>query len=302
MSVFRVEKNANYTVMSNYHLREKEMSFKAKGLLSVMLSLPDTWDYSMNGLVAISKEGITSIKNTLKELQEFGYLKIIKLHKDGRFCWEYHIFESPVQNEQDKAEDVVQLLQHQKQPIETLPIETLPIGNLPIGNPLQVSTDKLNTNKLNTKELNTNGKTTELFSIPKKTNISKPKKSHFNILVDMIDDVVSVNEVTKEKLKEYLVFRIKRGLKENQWQIILTDLKNSCKTSAEMNIEIENAIAGGYHTIIPTWKKKNTNAIRKGVGGVINTKAESIKDMTPEEKRKWFDGLVRDERGDIIDF
>ena len=56
MSVFRVEKNNNYTVMANYHLRDKELSFKAKGLLSYMLSLPEDWDYSLNGLASVSKE------------------------------------------------------------------------------------------------------------------------------------------------------------------------------------------------------------------------------------------------------
>lgn len=56
MSVFKIKKNENYTVMSNYHLRDKNLSYKAKGLLSFMLSLPDNWDYSLNGLVAVSKE------------------------------------------------------------------------------------------------------------------------------------------------------------------------------------------------------------------------------------------------------
>ena len=61
MSVFRIDKNGNYTVMSNYHLRDRRLSYKAKGLLSFMLSLPDDWDYSINGLVSISKESIKAI-------------------------------------------------------------------------------------------------------------------------------------------------------------------------------------------------------------------------------------------------
>ena len=73
MAIFRIEKNKNYTVMSNYHFKEKNMTLKAKGLLSLMLSLPDDWDYSINGLVAICKENETSIKNTLEELKKFGY-------------------------------------------------------------------------------------------------------------------------------------------------------------------------------------------------------------------------------------
>ena len=65
MSVIRVEKTKDYTVMSNYHLREKKMSLKAKGLLSLMLALPPNWDYSIRGLVSICKEKELAIKNTL---------------------------------------------------------------------------------------------------------------------------------------------------------------------------------------------------------------------------------------------
>ena len=69
MSVFKIEKTKDYTVMSNYHLRDKNLSYKAKGLLSFMLSLPDDWDYSLAGLCAISKESRDGIRAILKELQ-----------------------------------------------------------------------------------------------------------------------------------------------------------------------------------------------------------------------------------------
>ena len=78
MSVFKIEKNKNYTVMPNYHLRDKNLSYKAKGLLSFMLSLPEDWDYSINGLVSISKEEVKAIRNILQELQRYGYLVIEK--------------------------------------------------------------------------------------------------------------------------------------------------------------------------------------------------------------------------------
>lgn len=96
MSVFRIHKNKNYTVMSNYHLQDKNLSFKAKGLLSYMLSLPDDWNYNINGLVANSKEGIKAIKNILKELQEYKYLTITKKKNNkGQFEYEYEIYEKP---------------------------------------------------------------------------------------------------------------------------------------------------------------------------------------------------------------
>ena len=99
MSVFRVIKNKNYTVMSNYHLKDKNLSFKAKGLLSYMLSLPDDWDYSIQGLCKASKDNDFSIRSTLKELQENNYLKITKeRNKKGQFEGVYSIFERPLTN------------------------------------------------------------------------------------------------------------------------------------------------------------------------------------------------------------
>ena len=96
MAVFKIEKNKNYTVMSNYHLRDKNLSYKAKGLLSFMLSLPEDWDYSINGLTSISKEGVKAIKNILKELKNCGYLVIDKKQNEiGQYEYEYLIYEYP---------------------------------------------------------------------------------------------------------------------------------------------------------------------------------------------------------------
>ena len=96
MSVFRINKTNNYTVMSNFHLQDKNLSYKAKGLLSYMLSLPEDWDYSINGLVAVSKEGNKAIRNILTELKENGYLIIEKNQNDkGQYDYEYQIYEIP---------------------------------------------------------------------------------------------------------------------------------------------------------------------------------------------------------------
>ena len=78
MANFKIDKTKDFTVMSNYHLRDKNLSYKAKGLLSFMLSLPEDWDYSINGLVSISKEEVKAIRNILQELQRYGYLVIEK--------------------------------------------------------------------------------------------------------------------------------------------------------------------------------------------------------------------------------
>lgn len=95
-TIFRVEKNANYVVMSNHHLRNKDMSLKSKGLLSLILSLPPTWNYSLNGLCAICKESQTAIRSALKELETHKYL-IRKRQKNelGQFEYEYIVYEVP---------------------------------------------------------------------------------------------------------------------------------------------------------------------------------------------------------------
>ena len=97
MSVFRVEKNKNYTVMANYHLRDQSLSFRARGLLSTILSLPDDWDYSVNGLVTLAKDGYDSVKSTLKELEQNGYLVRTRARKGhGRLgSMIYTIYEEP---------------------------------------------------------------------------------------------------------------------------------------------------------------------------------------------------------------
>lgn len=99
MSVFRVHKTKDFTVLSNYHLKDKGLSLQAKGLLSVMLSLPDDWKYSISGLAAISKEGKKAIKSALDELKEHGYLVVTKHAPkagDRYISYEYDVFERPV--------------------------------------------------------------------------------------------------------------------------------------------------------------------------------------------------------------
>lgn len=102
MSVIRIHKTNNFTVMSNYHFKEKKMSLKAKGLLSLMLSLPDDWNYSVSGLVRLSKDGKDSVMTALAELEKFGYLSRAQMVNDkGQFSGiEYNIFEQP---QQEKA-------------------------------------------------------------------------------------------------------------------------------------------------------------------------------------------------------
>ena len=97
MPVFRVEKNRDYTTMCNYHLRDKKLSLKAKGLLSLILSLPDDWNYSVSGLASICKESRDGVNSSLQELERSGYLDRRKIRgADGKFTdVEYVIYEKP---------------------------------------------------------------------------------------------------------------------------------------------------------------------------------------------------------------
>ncbi len=99
MAVFRVERNRGYTVMSNHHLRNKELSLKAKGLLSQMLSLPEDWDYTLAGLALINKESIDAIRTAIWELEKAGYItrRQGRDEKGKMTAIEYTIYEQPQQ-------------------------------------------------------------------------------------------------------------------------------------------------------------------------------------------------------------
>lgn len=138
VSVVRVHKTKNYTVLSNYHFREKGMTLKAKGLLSLMLSLPDSWNYSVSGLVTLSKDGKDSVMSALAELEKFGYLERERIINDkGQFAGiEYHIYEAP----------------KEEKPVSDIPIEEKPTSD----NPTAENRKQLNTNQLITKSIKNN--------------------------------------------------------------------------------------------------------------------------------------------------
>lgn len=160
MATFRVNKTSDYTVISNYHLREKEMSLKAKGLLTLMLSLPGNWDYSISGLASICAENETAIKTGLKELKKFGYLKISKIFPNKergnkKIEYVYEIFEKPLGEDKRQKEQEAEEQPLEKQEVENQGIENLPLEVLAVENQRQLNTNKSNTNKLNTKEVST---------------------------------------------------------------------------------------------------------------------------------------------------
>ena len=172
MSVIKVEKTNGYTVMSNVHLKDKNLSFKAKGLLSMIFSLPKDWEYSIQGLVAISKESDKAVRNTLKELELNNYLTRKRINgNNGKFEYEYTVYERP----------------QQSKPYEHLPYT--PKGHTVEGHTLKDT--QLNTKELNTKELNTkdiyNAPSNEIATEPPVIEFILNDKTYYPITQKQVD-------------------------------------------------------------------------------------------------------------------
>ena len=159
MAVFRVEKNKGYTVMSNHHLRNKELSLKAKGLLSQMLSLPEDWDYTLAGLSLINRESIDAIRTAVWELEKAGYItrRQGRDEKGKMTAIEYTIYEQP----QPPALDCPVL----ENPTADKPILENPTPDNPTSeNPTQLNKEIQKTNLPKKEKLNTDISSTH--SIP----------------------------------------------------------------------------------------------------------------------------------------
>ena len=204
MSVFRVEKNKGYTVMSNHHLRNHTLSLKAKGLLSQMLSLPDDWDYTLQGLAQINKESIDAIREAVRELERAGYIKRSR-ERDERGCLRgtiYTIYEQPqTQPEPEKPAQAVPAL---VQPTLEKPMLDKPT----LENPMQLITKGRNKEKQNTDQSITD-------SIPfpsgfpetpvqKRTEAKESFERYRNLILENIDyDVLASDpHVDRELLDE----------------------------------------------------------------------------------------------------
>ncbi len=152
MPVFRIKKTSNYTVMANHHLRDKQLSLKAKGLLSLLLSLPDTWEHSVAGYAAICRDGVDGITTAIKELEAKGYIIRTRLRNEkGHFRdTEYTIFELPQIMETVSTSN-------REEPILEKPILDKPTLERPIlENPTQLNTKLINTEELNKEVSNPN--------------------------------------------------------------------------------------------------------------------------------------------------
>ncbi len=147
MAVFRVEKTRDYTVMANHHLRNTDLSLKAKGLLSLMLSLPEEWDYTTKGLSRICKDGVDSICAGVRELEEQGYVVRERIRNpNGQLgAIEYTILEQPRTSEPKREKP------ERENPVQANPVLDDPV----LGKPEQENPAQLNTYRTNKDESNT---------------------------------------------------------------------------------------------------------------------------------------------------
>ena len=205
MSVFRVEKNKGYTVMSNHHLRNHTLSLKAKGLLSQMLSLPEDWDYTLKGLAQINRESIDAIREAVRELEQAGYITRSR-ERDARGCLRgtiYTIYEQPqTQPEPEKPAQAVPAL---AQPTLEKPMLDSPA----LENPTQLNTKRTKKRK----RQNTDRSITDSIPFPsgfpdapaqKRTETKGTFESYRELILEIIDyDILAGDpHVDREQLDE----------------------------------------------------------------------------------------------------
>ena len=183
MSTFRVNKNVNYTVMSNHHLQDKRLSLKAKGLLSYMLSLPDDWDYSLKWLTTGCRDGIDSVRSAVHELEDGGYLCRSKV-RDARgriIDYNYEVFELPQKERIEKR----------PAPVPNSPSSENPMSGFPtLENPTQQNTNKQNTKRQST---NLSGQTQYVGKQPQTTKairlrLDKLTSQHVEYIFDVMSN------------------------------------------------------------------------------------------------------------------
>ena len=200
MSVFHVEKTKGYTVMSNHHLRNHTLSLKAKGLLSQMLSLPDDWDYTLQGLAQINKESIDAIREAVRELERAGYIKRSR-ERDERGCLRgtvYTIYEQP------HAEPTPE------EPTQEKPTLEKPMLDLPtLENPTQLNTESTKKRKRQSKDSSITDSIPFLSGFPesptqKRAETKEAFDGYRDLILENIDyDVLASDpHVDREQLDE----------------------------------------------------------------------------------------------------
>ena len=206
MAVFRIEKTRDYTVMSNHHLRDKSLSLKAKGLLSLMLSLPEEWDYTTKGLARICKDGVDSICAGVRELEEHGYVIRQRVRNpNGQLgAIEYTILEQPRPPEPEKPE--------RENPVLDNPEQASPVLEEPEqGNPAQLNTNRSSKEK-SKKDLSSTEGSNPVLSTPQAPRDSdgmgrdwmRERESYRDLILENIeyDYLIQSHQLDRDRLDE----------------------------------------------------------------------------------------------------
>lgn len=252
MAVFKVNKNNNYTVISNTHLKERKMTLKAKGLLTLMLSLPPDWDYSIEGLIFICVEGERAINSTLNELKEFGYLRIEKLPPrkgKNQFEYIYNIYEKPLKKEERQLKNVE---------VQNVGLQNVKLQSEAVQNQGQLNTNTLSTKELNTKLLNTYSLFMEKWNeLAKECELSLIKSFTENRRKKLSE---LLEKFTQEEILETM-FKIKNinfllgRTDKSNWKISFDDFLNE-----EKFIKI---LEGAYYDEVKSTGRKQDKKIAK---------------------------------------
>lgn len=306
MSVIRVEKTKDYTVMSNEHFKEKEMSLKAKGLLSLMLSLPDNWDYSIAGLVAICKESDTAIKSTLDELKEFGYLEMVKKlpnqTNSGRFEYEYIVHETSIKEKQEGEKQ-----EGEKQEVENQGLEVQGVENQ----------GQLNIKQLNIKESNKENKDninntnlTGAIILTKEQKEEMIFKQSMKYIIEYLNETAGTHYKVNSKTSErYIKARFNEGFKiDDFYDVIDKKYKQWKGTEFEKYIRPETLFGTKFENYLNeknyfSGKPKTTYSSKPNFDNTSNHNIpKAVSTMNNEEKQKFYDDLAKDENGNFLKF
>ena len=215
MSVFRVEKAKGYTVMSNHHLRNHALSLKAKGLLSQMLSLPEDWDYTLQGLAQINKESIDAIREAVRELERAGYIKRSR-ERDERGCLRgtvYTIYEQPhaepTPEEPTQEKPALDNPTLEKPALDNPTLEKPMLDKPTLENPTQLNTESTKKRKRQSKDLSITDSIPFPSGFPdvtaqKRTEAKESFERYRDLILENIDyDVLASDpHVDREQLDE----------------------------------------------------------------------------------------------------
>ena len=221
MAVFRVEKNKGYTVMSNHHLRNKELSLKAKGLLSQMLSLPEDWDYTLAGLSLINREKIDAIREAVRELENAGYIQ-----------------RSRERDEKGRLRGTTYVIYEQPPKLDLPTLEKPTLDNPTLENPTQLNKELLKTNLPKKEKLNTDISSTHsipfhsLNPFPLENATQPPERKR----KEATDAYSVYEEIIKDNIDYDILLQDKRIDKDRLNEIVDLILETVCTARKQIRI------------------------------------------------------------------